>query len=359
MATNIWIRAEHKANERRVAVVPGDAAKLIEAGYAITVEKSKQRAIEIEAYECIGCTIVDEGTWTTAPHDAFILGVKELPEGNSDLIHRHIYFGHVFKDQTGWQHTLNRFSAGGGLLYDLECLVDENNRRVAAFGYWAGFAGAATAVLTWCGQQAGKVPALSKLESYPHVGMLLETLKSDLGKYDAKPNVVVIGALGRSGSGAVDLAEQLGLTVSKWDMAETASGGPFPELAQHDIFVNCILANKDCPTFVTEDDLKVENRRLSVISDVSCDPESIYNPIPIYHQCTTFDRPVVNIISGENPLDVIAIDHLPSLLPLEASEDYSRQLTAALMTLKNSEGGVWGRALEQFKINISKLQRAH
>ena len=61
----------------------------------------------------------------------FILGVKELPEGDSDLVHRHIYFGHVFKDQPGWQHTLGRFVSGEGTLFDLENLVDETGRRVS------------------------------------------------------------------------------------------------------------------------------------------------------------------------------------------------------------------------------------
>ena len=38
------------------------------------------------------------------------------------------------------------------------------------------------------------------------------------------------------GTGASDLCEQMGVAVTKWDMAETASGGPFPELLDHDLF---------------------------------------------------------------------------------------------------------------------------
>ncbi|MBL4680369.1 MAG: saccharopine dehydrogenase [Pseudomonadales bacterium] len=355
MTTSIWIRAEHKTNERRVAVVPEDASTLLKAGFKLTIEKSNQRAIPIEEYERLGCAIVAEGTWPDAPADTFILGVKELPKSDSDLIHRHIYFGHVFKDQPGWQHTLARFNSGGGTLYDLECLVDDNNRRVAAFGYWAGFAGAASAVMVWCGQQADCKPPLDKLQSYANVNILLEELAAKLNVYQRKPSMVVIGALGRSGSGAVDLAEKLSLKVSKWDMAETASGGPFPELQQHSIFVNCILATKDCPRFVTNEDINAKNRHLSVISDVSCDPESIYNPIPIYDQCTTFNNPVISILQGEVPLDLIAIDHLPSLLPLEASQDYSTQLSKALISLNRPEAGIWGRALAEFTKNMDRI----
>ena len=61
--------------------------------------------------------------------------------------------------------------------------------------------------MTWLGQQAGAVPAINRVGSYPNVDALLSELKEGLAKYDSKPNLVVIGALGRSGSGAVDLGE--------------------------------------------------------------------------------------------------------------------------------------------------------
>ncbi len=353
--THIWVRAEKKENERRVAIVPKDAETLIKAGYKVTVEASGQRCITTDAYQSVGCHIAPEDSWTEAPADAFILGVKELPDADEDLIHRHIYFGHVYKDQPDWQHTLGRFVSGNGILYDLECLVDENERRIAAFGYWAGYAGAATAVMTWLGQQAGLVPPVGSIGSYPNVEALLAELRTGLEKVGNKPNMIVIGALGRTGSGATDLGKALGMDISKWDMAETASGGPFPEIQKHSIFVNCILASPSCPRFVTADDIQVEDRRLSVIADVSCDPESAYNPIPIYNRSTTFDSPTVSAVAGDNPLDIVAIDHLPSMLPLESSEDYSKQLMTALIDLKEPEKGIWGRALDQFNRNIARL----
>ena len=64
------------------------------------------------------------------------------------------------------------------------------------------------------------------------------------------PRAIVIGALGRVGTGASDLCAAMGVAVTKWDQAETASGGPFPEVLQHEIFLNCILARPGCPVFV-------------------------------------------------------------------------------------------------------------
>lgn len=355
MSQKIWLRAESKKNERRVTVVPDDAVKLIDAGFDVVVEKSTQRCIPVEDYEAIGCQIVEEGAWASAPKDAFILGIKELPKGDSNLQHRHIYFGHVFKNQPGWEHTLGRFVSGQGTLYDLECLVDENQRRVAAFGYWAGYAGAAVAVQAWCHQKLNEGAPLKSVHDYPNTDALITELTGKITQINEKPNMVVIGALGRSGSGAVDLGEKLGLNVSKWDMAETASGGPFPEIQNHSLFVNCILANASCPRFVTADDIKVEGRRLSVICDVSCDPESTYNPIPIYDRTTTFNDPIIRVLDEKLPLDVTAIDHLPSMLPLESSTDYSNQLTPVLLTLDKPTKDVWGRALEQYNKNIARI----
>jgi saccharopine dehydrogenase (NAD+, L-lysine-forming) len=81
-------------------------------------------------------------------------------------------------------------------------------------------------------------------------------------------------------------------------MAETAKGGPFPELTQVDVFVNCIYLNAAIPPFLTKDLLSHETCRLSVVVDVSCDTTNPFNPIPIYETITTFDKPVVEVDIG-------------------------------------------------------------
>jgi saccharopine dehydrogenase (NAD+, L-lysine-forming) len=100
----------------------------------------------------VGCELVEKGTWRQAPQDAYIFGLKELPEGDhSNLIHKHIMFAHCYKGQEGWIDVLSRFSKGNGLLLDLEFLMI-NKRRVAAYGYYAGFAGSAVALDVWAHQ---------------------------------------------------------------------------------------------------------------------------------------------------------------------------------------------------------------
>jgi saccharopine dehydrogenase (NAD+, L-lysine forming) len=83
-------------------------------------------------------------------------------------------------------------------------------------------------------------------------------------------------------------------------MAETDKGGPFSEILDVDIFVNCIYLNSAIPPFITRDKAIAmgKQRRLSVVVDVSCDTTNQYNPIPIYTEYTTFSQPTLAVDVG-------------------------------------------------------------
>ncbi|SEK75233.1 saccharopine dehydrogenase [Roseovarius nanhaiticus] len=341
--THLWVRAEQRTNEERVGLTPDGARALIAEGMTVTVEESRQRAIPIDGYRDAGCTIAPEGSWPEAPDDAIIFGLKELPEDGTPLRHRHIMFGHAFKGQHSGRALLERFKAGGGTLYDLEYLVDGQGRRVAAFGYWAGYAGAAVTVKSWAAQRRGGIcPAVG---TYSGKDALLADLERDLEGLRA-PSAIIIGALGRVGTGAADLCDALGLAPTRWDMNETSKGGPFPEILAHDMFLNCIFARPGTPVFVPASALDAP-RDLTVIGDVACDPDSDYNPVPIYDEATDWAAPARRVHDAP-PMDVMAIDNLPSLLPVEASQDFSALLLPSLRGLGHLDCGVWGRAHETF-----------
>jgi saccharopine dehydrogenase (NAD+, L-lysine-forming) len=352
---HLWLRAETKPLEERVALTPTIAKQLVVAGFKITVEKSEQSAISSDEYQQVGCDIQPSQSWRQAPEECIILGLKELPLDNYPLIHNHIHFAHVYKNQQGWQSFLQRFVEGKGQLFDLEFLVDNNNRRIAAFGYWAGFAGAAVALKAFAGRCQNINPVLSGLTSSPNKKMLVNEIKKLLDKHAKSIKMLVIGAKGRSGRGAVEMAEMAGIEVTQWDIDETKVGGPFPQLLTYDIIVNCVFVQGALPPFLTLEMLKQEDRRLGIISDVSCDPYGDYNPLPIYTKCTSFSAPTLRIVDGENPLDLIAIDHLPSLLPVESSEDFCQQLLPHLLQLDNLAQGVWQRANKTFFSKVNEL----
>jgi len=144
-------RAEGKPLEHRSCLTPTTAKKLLEAGYPVLVERSPTdpnyaRIFKDEEFEQAGATLVDTNSWETAPEDRIIIGLKELPEAETPLKHTFVHFAHCYKEQGGWEQVLARFPRGGGTLYDLEFLQDSTGRRVAAFGYHAGFVGAALAI---------------------------------------------------------------------------------------------------------------------------------------------------------------------------------------------------------------------
>jgi saccharopine dehydrogenase (NAD+, L-lysine forming) len=348
--THLWVRAEQRPNEERVGLTPEGAAALVRAGISVTVEASSVRAIPIDGYRAAGCAIAAENLWPQAPADAIIFGLKELPEDGTPLGHRHIMFGHAFKGQPAGRELLGRFRAGGGTLYDLEYLVGDDGRRVAAFGYWAGYAGAAVALKCWAAQQRGGIAG--PVRKVPSKAALLDQLGAELAGL-GRPRAIIIGALGRVGTGAADLCTALGVSVTGWDMAETASGGPFPEVLQHEIFLNCILARPGCPVFVPAS-AKTDARKLTVIGDIACDPTSDFSPIKVYDRATDWDAPALRV-HDDPPLDVTAIDNLPSLMPVESSEDYAAQLLPSLMQLASLESGVWGRAKAEFDRHVANV----
>ena len=253
-------------------------------------------------------------------------------------------------------------------MYDIEFLTDPTGRRVAAFGYHAGYAGAAIALLAWAHQVQDPETACPSIQAYPSATALVTDIKRQMAaaapRNDGRPpRVIIIGALGRCGTGAVDLCREAGISESdilKWDVAETARGGPFAEIAAADVFVNCIyLSGTPIPPFVTRESLSVPGRKLRVVCDVSCDPTDPNNPVPLYREATTFTEPTVPVqgLQGDGPgLTVTAIDHTPSLVAREASEAFSRLLLPSLLTLdRREEEGVWVRAEKLFREKVKEI----
>jgi saccharopine dehydrogenase (NAD+, L-lysine forming) len=102
----------------------------------------------------------------------------------------------------------------------------------------------------------------------------------------------------------------------EWLTYATAKGGPFSEIVESDIFINCIYLTTKIPNFVDMPSLDTPNRKLSVVCDVSADTTNPNNPIPIYTVATTFDKATVPVkVRGEPALSVISIDHLQVCCP--------------------------------------------
>ena len=117
-------------------------------------------------------------------------------------------------------------------------------------------AGAALALKNWCWQFIHPDnPALPSVQNftnghgyYENVGELIQQLKTDMHHPNVightPPRVLVLGAKGRCGRGAVDLLKKVGVTeenIVQWDIEETKDrNGPYPEIIYSDIFINTV-----------------------------------------------------------------------------------------------------------------------
>ncbi|KAK4685552.1 saccharopine dehydrogenase (NAD+, L-lysine forming), partial [Tremellales sp. Uapishka_1] len=199
--TTLWLRRETKLGERRTALTPADARTLIQAGVEVFVETCFQRIFEDSEYEDAGCKLSAE-TWVThCPLDTPVLGLKELPSSELPLKHTHIYFGHCFKDQPGWTVLLDRFDRGGGRLYDLEFLLDHAGNRVAAFGYHAGFVGAALGLMATEAQEVSGKRLEPITQSEDEKVLVAKGRRALTALKGVK--ALVIGPNGRCGKGAI------------------------------------------------------------------------------------------------------------------------------------------------------------
>lgn len=394
MHPHVWIRAEYPTVPPRGAaasaeidprspLVPDDARIIIEKGIKVTVEKSDARCILDSEFDAVGCELVAPGAWKEhAPANALIIGLRDvepIPLASTKISGTHCFFAHAYKSQENWEKKLVRFLNGGGRLLDLEYLIDPNNNmRLASFGRVAGFIGMTAGIFQWCRQvlQAPRfgiqLPAnlLSQLEGVAELSRdkkieaMLNLAMTFSGR---KPKILVIGAAGRCGQGAVCCAENLGFTINdslfQWGRKDTKVS-PIPELLGFDIVVNAIRLNDEISgPWLTGDLIRKEPRRLSVIVDISCDFENKFNPFPIYSRSTTFDDPALRILEQSDfgaclPLDVIAIPNLPSLLPLDSSVEFSKQLSSLI----GAHAAVWKYSLDQFVLNtlsfdVSRLEK--
>jgi saccharopine dehydrogenase (NAD+, L-lysine-forming) len=295
----LYLRKETKENERRTPLTPCDCATLIENNYEIQFEPSDTRCYKDEEYESAGCVpaSIDE-----MDSSAIIMGLKEFDMTKTALLNKkHFYFSHAFKGQENSHIIINNFQENGGHIYDYEYIVDENGRRVIAFGYWAGFAGMYLGLLQYADRGAKELSPTTASE-----------IRDVLRKYGAKPKITICGARGRCGQGCLELLKLADITPHICEKEER-----IPE--DTEIFINAIYLSPDS-TAVFFDEVSIANyERLRVIVDISCDIHAKNNPIRL-------DYPKGWLTKYTDNIDIICIDNLPSLLPKDSSEEFSKKL---------------------------------
>lgn len=305
-------------NEFRTPLIPNDCKKCIDFGIIIYVEKSEQRCIPDKEYKENGCIIIEDFTVLELPkNETLVIGLKELDYGNPKILPWcHLYFTHIFKNQVGSEEIIAKLESSGAILYDYEYFLNRKQKRIIAFGYWAGFIGTALGLIQYYYKSINQ--NIKNLTPYKDASILFEEVEY-FKHFFRKINIGIIGVNGRSGRGTRFLLERLGIS-NFHGYSRASDKGP---LKQHNIIINCIKLSPEDNNIFISDEILHEFNKLSVIVDVSCDINAKNNPIRLNYQATSFKEPVYKI---NDKLDIIAIDNLPSLLPKDSSEEFSSKL---------------------------------
>jgi len=368
------IREEKNPPDSRVPLTPKQVRKLLDKGYNIEVQRSPNRCYNDKEYEDLGITMIEQVT----DHD-FLLGVKEVPVENIVEGKTYFMFSHTIKEQPYNAKLLRKVIDQNSTLVDYEVLVDEREKRVIAFGKFAGMVGAHNALYTY-GERTGEF-------SLPRMNSLIDyAAAKKIYTETALPSVkIALTGTGRVSNGAALVLEDMGIKkVSPEDYvtktydypvyaqlgslyyAKRKDGMAFDNI-QHfydnpakyesdfhhfightDIMINGIYWDPLAPAFFTLDQMKDPDFSIKVIADVTCDiaPEasipSTVKPSTIADPVYGFD-PQTNkeIDAYSGGIDVMAIDNLPNELPRDASEAFGNMfIDKILAPLENGDDSI-------------------
>ena len=323
----IYIRSEDIPNEFRVPLIPSDVKILIQRGFQVHVQRSENRIYKDSEYSKVGAILTTEKWYHDTYKDFLIVGLKEFDVSYLNH-HTHIYFSHSLKGQANSRAILNAFKDSNSKLYDFEFFTN-NNKRVIAFGIYAGQVGCALGLL----QAYNKLNhhSLAQLKPWSSYKEMCSSIKP------SNLRIAIIGANGRCGTGVKRVLNDMSIPFT-----EFSRESDYTSLIEYDIIFNCIVLDESYNKIWFNKNTIFT--KPTIIVDISCDYSKPNNPIQLYEKATTWDTPVFHY--NEN-VDIIAIDNLPSLLPRESSDDFS----ATFRVLLEYPSNIWTKALEVFELH--------
>ena len=342
--------------DTRVTLTPSQVL-LAEKQYQdckIEVQPSDLRCYSNEEYEYLKISFKED-----LSNSDVLIGVKEVDKLKFIENKTYIFFAHVAKKQPYNRGMLQEMMRKKITLLDYEYLTHENGQRIIAFGHWAGVVGAYNAL-----RARGLRADTFKLKP-AHECRDLAEMYAGLHKIKLRPNKILITGEGRVASGAIQTFDKLNVRkvsvdefltqqfdepvlcqIGPKDYTTRKDGKPFDfnyflqNPQEHvsnfkrftkvtDIFVACHFWDNKSPLFITKEDYRDPDFKISVIADISCD---VAGPIastvrsstvadPFYGYNPFEERDERPFISPKN-ITVMAVDNLPSELPRDASQDF-------------------------------------
>ena len=331
------------------------------------VQQSDIRAYADYEYERYGIPIVE------SLKDCDILfGVKE-PKIESLIPNKHyLFFGHIAKEQPYNRPLIQKMIELNITFTDYEYLVDDENQRLCAFGWWAGVIGAYNTIRAY-----GLRTLKFELEK-PNITFTLEKLISNVKVISHLCNTsIIITGNGRVSKGAQFIMQQVGAkelcpdsflnreesaqlvytVLTAKDLVKHKDGLDFnkEDFKQNgrnyvslfnkyayssEILLSCHFWAPSQPIYLDEKLLKDNNLSIKIVGDVTCDIKgsilstirsSTHNePFYDFNPMTMKEEPA---FSNMNNISVMAVDTCPNALPLDTSSYFSQKLLEHIIPL--------------------------
>lgn len=375
------IRETKVPEDNRVALTPKHLAELQRSFPQddFVVQASETRAYSDEAYRNAGVQVAEN------VDDCDILfGIKEADIRTLIPNKHYFFFGHIAKMQAYNRPLLQALIAKRITFSDYEYLVDDDNQRVCAFGWWAGVVGTYYTLRGY-----GLRHHLYELPK-PDKHFTLEKLTQALKSVELPHIKLLVTGNGRVSHGAQYLLEALDATrlteeqfladmpVSRlsfcavdanhlvarnddgafsWEhftQNPTAYHSDFMRWArQADVLVCAHFWAPEAPVYLSQENLADPALRIRFIGDITCDIQgSIQStlrasthaePYYDYNPATGQEEPA---FSNDSNISVMAVDTCPNALALDTSAYFGDMLMQHVLVplLKREHSNIIQRA---------------
>lgn len=375
------IRETKIPEDNRVALTPSHLAELQRSfpQDEFVVQSSDIRAYSDETYRKAGVRVTDN------VDDCDILfGIKEADIRTLIPNKHYFFFGHIAKMQAYNRPLLQTLMAKRITFSDYEYLVDDDNRRVCAFGWWAGIVGTYYTLRGY-----GLRHHLYELPK-PDKHFTLEKLTQALKSVELPHIKVLVTGNGRVSHGAQHILETIGAVrlteeqfladgpvsalsfcsadadrlVTRNDGEEfswddfihhpTAYRSDFMRWARKaDVLVSAHFWAPEAPVYLNQENLADPTLRIRFIGDVTCD---IQGSIKSTLRASTHDEPFYDYnpqtgkeepaFSNDSNISVMAVDTCPNALALDTSAYFGDMLMQHVLVplLKREHSNIIQRA---------------
>lgn len=302
-----------------------------------------------------------------------LFGVKEVPIDQLIPDKRYFFFSHTIKKQSYNRELLRAVLDKNISLVDYECLKDVHEKRVVAFGRFAGIVGAYNGILTF-GKKLGLFDLKPANQCFD-----MDELWDEFEKVELPPIKILLTGGGRVARGAQEVLDDMGIrnVVGLEYLNQTFKEPVYIQLDSDaynqrmdradfdfshfynnpnmyestfdqytditDVLIAGAYWDPGAPALFTLEDVQSPDFRIRTVADITCD---IKGSIPttvrsttINEPCYDFSRKTLSEVEAFSDLDnitVMAVDNLPCELPRDASVSFGEQLlenvTDALFT---------------------------